>query len=577
MSFAHDGRPAKRHKVERKPTQEGSNEDVLLADVRDLLRARQVTHATAKNGDALLEARSATKPNPTPERFTEIEVKISALSSTGDGLGTSSASEHVYVVPFTVPGDTVTAKVITHFPEHSYTLADFVRVVEPSPQRDDSRIQCPYFATCSGCQIQMLSYEDQLAHKKTIIEKAYRNFSGLTSDILPRVGDTIGSPLQYGYRTKLTPHFDGPPGSRSRKDRRNGVERKRFAEVPPIGFMVKGMRRTLDIEDCPIGTDAVRMGMKRERQRVAEELENYKRGATLLLRESTRRRPKDSSNEPLVRPDLNEATDSQRDESSTSNEHLAKTPEAGDHPGVISKDCGPYIEEKTCITDPNATTTEYIDIYQFSNPAGAFFQNNNSILPTFTAYIRAHILPPPSNPTTANAAANPTADATTPTTPDQPIKYLIDAYSGSGLFTITLASLFTASTGVDIAESSIASARHNARANGIPNASFLAADAAALFAEITYPPDQTVVVIDPPRKGCDKGFLRQLLAFGPRRVVYVSCNVHTQARDVAVLVAGSGSGSGSGEVRYAVESLRGFDFFPQTGHVEGVAVLDRRG
>ncbi len=59
----------------------------------------------------------------------------------------------------------------------------------------------------------------------------------------------------------------------------------------------------------------------------------------------------------------------------------------------------------------------------------------------------------------------------------------------------------------------------------------------------------------------------------------MSCNVHTQARDVGVLVAGSGSGGkgGSGEVRYAVESLRGFDFFPQTGHVEGVAVLDRRG
>jgi tRNA (uracil-5-)-methyltransferase len=580
MSFVHDGRPAKRHKVERKPTQEGSNEDVLLADVRELLIARQSSHATAKNDDALLEARSATKPSPPPQRFTEVQVKISALSSTGDGLGTSSASEHVYVVPFTVPGDTVTAKVVTHFPKHSYTLADFVRVVEPSPQRDDSRIKCPYFATCSGCQFQMLSYEDQLAHKKTIIEKAYRNFSGLTPDILPRVGDTIGSPLQYGYRTKLTPHFDGPPGSRSRKDRRDGVQRKGFVEVPPIGFMVKGMRRTLDIEDCPIGTDAVRMGMRRERQRVAEELEKYKRGATLLLRENTRRIPKDSSNEPLVPPDPNEGTNSQRDESSTSTKHLARTPEVSDQPGVISKDHGLYTEEKTCITDPNATTTEYIDTYQFSNPAGAFFQNNNSILPTFTAYIRAHILPPPSNPTTANAAANPTADATTPTTPDaKPIKYLIDAYSGSGLFTITLSSLFTASTGVDIAETSIASARHNARANGIPNATFLAADAAALFAEITYPPDETVVVVDPPRKGCDDGFLRQLLAFGPRRVVYVSCNVHTQARDVGVLVAGSGSGGngGSGEVRYAVESLRGFDFFPQTGHVEGVAVLDRRG
>ena len=79
------------------------------------------------------------------------------------------------------------------------------------------------------------------------------------------------------------------------------------------------------------------------------------------------------------------------------------------------------------------------------------------------------------------------------------------------------------------------------------------------------------MVLDPPRKGCDADFLGQLLRFGPRRVVYVSCNVHTQARDVGVLVRGEG-GDGA---RYALESLVGFDFFPQTGHVEGVAVLNR--
>lgn len=564
--FTDGGRPAKRHNADRKTIPEGSNEEILLADVRELLAARRSSQVPAKNDNGLSDAPSATTPDVLPERFTEVQVKVVGLSSTGDGLGTTSASDHVYVVPFTAPGDTVTAKVITHFPRHSYTLADFVRVVEPSPQRDDSRIQCPYFATCSGCQFQMLSYEDQLAHKKTIIEKAYRNFSGLTPDVLPRVGDTVGSPLQYGYRTKLTPHFDGPPGSRSRKDKRNKVQRKGFEEVPPIGFMIKGMRRTLDIEDCPIGTDAVRMGMKRERKRVAEELGKYKRGATLLLRESTRRIPKDSNGDDSSDP--SEGTKCQPDRSGTSNDKPGKTQTLEDQTGVVSKDCGPYIEEKTCITDSNATTTEYIDTFHFSNPAGAFFQNNNSILPTFTAYIRSHILSP-----------------SNPPTPTKPIKYLIDAYSGSGLFTITLSSLFAASTGVDIADTSITSARHNAQANRIPNATFLAADASALFAEIAYPPDETVVVIDPPRKGCDEGFLRQLLAFGPRRVVYVSCNVHTQARDVGVLVAGIGGGDGDpgegggggGGVGYEVESLRGFDFFPQTGHVEGVAVLNRRG
>ncbi len=80
------------------------------------------------------------------------------------------------------------------------------------------------------------------------------------------------------------------------------------------------------------------------------------------------------------------------------------------------------------------------------------------------------------------------------------------------------------------------------------------------------------MVIDPPRKGCDESFLTQLLKFGPKRVVYVSCNVHTQARDVGLLVRGM---ERAGKTRYEIESLRGFDFFPQTGHVEGVAVLNR--
>jgi tRNA (uracil-5-)-methyltransferase len=117
--------------------------------------------------------------------------------------------------------------------------------------------------------------------------------------------------------------------------------------------------------------------------------------------------------------------------------------------------------------------------------------------------------------------------------------------------------------------------------NNLPESStrFIAADAARLFASIESPADETVVMLDPPRKGCDESFLRQLVQYGPARVVYVSCNVHTQARDVGVLVGGMtgvDGGFGKGEGCYEIESLRGFDFFPQTGHVEGVAVLRRK-
>lgn len=494
----------------------GSNEEILLEDVKALLKGLNLE----KDVSAKL-----------PELKSEVEITIKELSSTGDGLGfqEGSTSDQVYVVPFTAPGDTVTAKIFKHDQKDKISMADFVKVTKPSPYRDASLVKCPYFASCSGCQFQMLPYDYQLAHKKTIVEKAYKNFSQLPPELIPSIGDTIGSPLQYGYRTKLTPHFDGPPDSR-RSDGRNGIRRK-FQEVPPIGFMKKGTRITIDIEDCPIGTEAIRNGNKRERKRVANELDKYHKGATLLLRETTERIPKGTY-------DAAQEQD----------------------PDAVIEDRGEHLHRKTCVTDPNAKSTEYIDDFQFVNPAGSFFQNNNSILPKFTQYIRDHILPP---------------------TSDHKVKHLIDAYSGSGLFTITLSSLFKSSLGIDISSSSINSATHNAEINNLPaeTAKFIAADASVLFASIDTDAAETVVMIDPPRKGCDESFLRQLVRYGPARVVYVSCNVHTQARDVGVLVGGMNGvdgGFGNGEGCYDIESICGFDFFPQTGHVEGVAVLRRK-
>ena len=550
----HQGKAAKRQKLASEPINDGSNEVVLLADIKTLLSQRGTLEKARQRGDGTGDGKETLSYSP-PERFTHVEVKISDLSSTGDGLGLSSTSDHVYVVPFTVPGDLVQAKVINTFPQAHYTLTDFVKVITPAPQRDDSLAKCPYFAKCAGCQIQMLPYELQLQHKKIIVEKAYRNFSGLTPNVIPAVDETIGSPLQYGYRTKLTPHFDGPPGSMTRKAKRSDPSvRKGFEDVPPIGFQLKGTRKTIDIEDCPIGTDAVRKGMKTERKRVREEIANYTKGATILLRESTLRKLRTQTEQEKSFTSLNQgghkdASTETEPSSHTANENNREPSEAN-----VKSSCPeytPYIEEKICITDQRAISTEYIDDLEFRNTAGAFFQNNNSILPKFTDYIRQRIIP-------GSLDGN-----------EKPIKYLIDAYCGSGLFTITLSSLFSSSMGIDIAGASVLSARENAVANNVSNASFMTADASKLFEQVTYPPEKTAVMIDPPRKGCDDPFLQQLLNFGPRRIVYVSCNVHTQARDVGVLV------EGLRDCRYEIESLQGFDFFPQTGHVEGVAILAR--
>ncbi|KAI1164695.1 uracil-5--methyltransferase [Nemania serpens] len=513
-------RQQKKLRKRERDMRNGTSDEILAIDIRNL-------RASINGSDGENEV-PAVVDESLPEPGTEIVVKVVELSSTGDALALQEGSKQIYVVPFAVPGDVVKVKVYRHLREEQYTVADFLSVVEPAPTRDDSRVRCGYFAKCSGCQFQMLDYAEQLRLKRRIVEKAFRNFSELPPELIPAIQDTIGSPLQYGYRTKLTPHFDGPPGGRRKTP-------APLTERPDIGFMLRGKRTTMDIEDCPIGTDAVRASMRAERERMGVEFGKYSRGATILLRESTKRVTKEDSHS----PDPTEIPST-----------------------AVKVETDTHVDYKTCVTDNNATSTEYVGDYVFRNPAGDFFQNNNSILPVFTDYIRQHILPP--SPSSA------------------PIKYLIDAYSGSGLFTITLSSLFEGSTGIDIAAKSIASARTNATANNLPSsqANFIAADAGELFKSVTYGPDETVVVLDPPRKGCDADFLDQLLRFGPRRVVYVSCNVHTQARDVGMLVRGETGSVAEPRVnekgtRYSVESLRGFDFFPQTGHVEGVAVLNR--
>ena len=589
-----NGYPVKRQKTIPKAVKEGSTEEVLLMDIRHLL-STQALADRSESGDA--SEQSSQKPEPTfspPERFSEVAVAISEISSSGDGLGLAPTADHVYVVPFSIPGDIVKAKVINYFPQERYTLTDFISVIKPAANRNESLVQCPYFAKCSGCQFQMLSYEEQLAQKKRIVEKAYRNFSSLPPELIPLIGDTIGSPLQYGYRTKLTPHFDGPPGILSRKARRANAEIK-WDGVPPIGFMQKGTRKTIDIEDCPIGTDTVRLGMKQERERVANEIALFRRGATLLLRESTKRTPKPKGGLSIPKPSKAEQASvdiaAVRPQSSVNGViHPAHQPLVRPQEPEDQSDLSPpFTEEKTCVTDQNAVSTEFVDDYIFSNPAGSFFQNNNSILSVFTAYIRANILPPStavykSASRSHTPTSNTTSQCSSPTPPpptEKPITNLIDAYCGSGLFSITLSPLFTHTLGIDIASASIHSAYTNALANDISNAKFISADATALFASVEFPPDETVVVIDPPRKGCDEGFLRQLLEYAPRRVVYVSCNVHTQARDVGFLVEGVRTEGREGKAgtrvgaRYEIESLRGFDFFPQTAHVEGVAVLRR--
>ena len=158
--------------------------------------------------------------------------------------------------------------------------------------------------------------------------------------------------------------------------------------------------------------------------------------------------------------------------------------------------------------DPRAVITEQVGDLSLQFLAGDFFQNNPFLLPRLAAHVAAE----------AKAGG---------------ARFLVDAYCGSGLLGARRRA--RASSACWASRSAPAPsrwARANAARNGRANCEFLAADASAVFAAVPFPAADAAVIVDPPRKGCGADFLRQLAAFAPRTIVYVSCNPETQARDV---------------------------------------------
>ncbi|KAF8841387.1 S-adenosyl-L-methionine-dependent methyltransferase [Paxillus ammoniavirescens] len=449
----------------------------------------------------------------------ELEVVISRLSSNGNALALAPEprSSWVIVTPFALPGETIRVRVYRSSRLHSF--ADLLDVLSPNSElRDSSRVTCKYFGKCSGCQYQMLSYQKQLEIKQDVVIKAYQNFSNIPASAVPTVLPTIGSPKQYHYRTKITPHFEAPP-KKARLEQSSNSSDNSKPDWLKIGFNQIGKRTVMDIEECPIATPVLNEAMGPIRENIINNIWSYKKGVSLLLRDSL---------DPLTSANGDAAT-----------------------VDVLSS----QLEKHVCITDHKATVREKVGDKYFEFPGHSFFQNNNSILVPLTDYVR---------------------DAIFPASPEfQRPTHLVDAYCGSGLFSIMLSPHFTTVAGIELSADSIKFATHNARLNDLPEGkcTFRAGDAANIFSVVgNFPREHTALIIDPPRKGCDANFIEQLLAFQCRTVVYVSCNVHTQARDVGMILEKMKS-VGDGRTRYVLESLRGFDLFPQTAHVESVAVL----
>ncbi|KAL6948858.1 hypothetical protein ACO0QE_001333 [Hanseniaspora vineae] len=528
---------------------------VLQKEIEELLLEQGLKESDVSNDVALI-INNENKEEVDAVYHTIVEnVEVLKFCSNGDGLALISGSpftgrtHRIVTIPFGIPGDVVTIKLFKTNP--LYLESDLLEVSKPSSMRDDSLIKCDkYFGKCSGCQYQNIAYKTQLALKRQTIENAYKFFANNTTspesesaDVTPeeyqkmyasKIRDTVGSPLQYDYRTKLTPHFD-ISYSLSKKLRKQAQNDKNESsttssdrvefERPNLGFGAKGKPTwrkfadpsvanckgsVLDIEECVIGTPTVQNGLKRERNKFLNEYQNYKKGATILLRENT------------------EIVDEQDKEDA-----------ANADPKIV----------KTCVTNPKQIVVELVDGFKFEFIAGEFFQNNNSILPLVIDHVKRNLVI--------------SQDSTKP-------RYLVDAYCGSGLFSISCSTNVNKVIGVEISQEAVKFATRNSELNKIENCKFIAGEAQEIFKEIDTPADQTSVILDPPRKGCDEVFLKQLSEYKPAKIVYISCNVHSQARDVDWFLKKSANGH-----LYKIDSIQGFDFFPQTHHVESVCVLSR--
>lgn len=190
------------------------------------------------------------------------------------------------------------------------------------------------------------------------------------------------------------------------------------------------------------------------------------------------------------------------------------------------------------VTDPQEIVSERVGDVTFQFKAGEFFQNNPFILPELVEHVAAE------------AAA-------------EGARYLVDAYCGVGLFALSTAKNFEQVAGVEISEPAVRWAQANAKISNVSNARFVIGKAEAIFNGLKFPPGETAMVIDPPRKGCDESFRQQLLSYRPQRLVYVSCDPATQARDLKEFIAGG----------YRITRIQPFDLFPHTRHIENVVSL----
>lgn len=470
--------------------------------------------------------------------FTLRGVTITDIGSEGNAI--ARVDDMVLFVPGMIPGDVVDVRVTKK--KRRYMEGVAIAVTTPSPQRITP--PCSHFGVCGGCRWQHLPYDKQLFYKA---QQVRDNLTRIGHTPIPAIDPIVGSEKIYGYRNKLEFTFSERRWMTG-EELASWIADKEFAPLtapansPALGFHIPGIYdKVLDINECLLmsePSDSIRNEVRRYALEKGLPFYDFREHHGFLRTMFVRIA---SGGEVMV---VLVTTDSYAEEREKLLIHLAERfPEITSLYYIINTKKNDSIADLTPVHFRGSEfITEEMEGLRFRIGPKSFFQTNSSQAAKLYGVVKEF--------------AQLKGD-----------ENVYDLYTGTGTIACYLASGASGVTGIEYIEEAVADARMNALANDIGNTEFIAGDIKDIFNEKLFArrgrPD--VIITDPPRAGMHGDVTLAMLHSGAEKIVYVSCNPATQARDIDILSSG-----------YDVIRVRPVDMFPHTFHVENVVLLGKK-
>lgn len=456
-------------------------------------------------------------------------VEITGVAAEGKSI--ARVDDMVVFIPYGAPGDVVNIKLDKK--KRSYAEAHIVNMVKPSPDRVTPA--CEHFGVCGGCKWQHIPYESQLRYKRDQVVDALTRIAKVE---IPEVNPTLGSKETFCYRNKLEYTFSCKCWI-TFEDLRSGRE---IADRNALGFHIPGaFDKVLDIKKCWLQDDlSNRIRLFVRQYALAKGYEFYDIKAQQGLMRTLMVRIASTGEVMLIvvfaRPEQEKIDD-------LMGAIAAEFPEITSLLYVVNQKVNDTIADQEVITYRGRDyINEEMEGLQFRIGPKSFYQTNS--LQAYELYKVARRM----------ACL-------------KPDDLVYDLYTGTGTIANFVARQVKKVVGIEYVPEAIADAKLNSEVNGIDNTIFFAGDMKDVltdgFIEEHGRPD--VMIIDPPRAGMHEDVVNVILNARPERIVYVSCNPATQARDLALM-----------DSLYRVEEVQPVDMFPHTHHVENVVRMTRR-